>query len=195
MQQMKDGSTRTHFFNQRSSLVKRRRHDFERHPNALQIHLTAVLKCYGFARRNISFGTSLSISHLKTGSNYIPNGQSARRIIWEIEYTVHAMLWPAIRCLFSVNWWGIWEHVSLLILGNEIHLCGRRALKLLCSNAAWPDTGIKPHISLPHVLYAFELIFKLLCQRRKNHSLHRKLCIPFTIWKKKIYVNHKHLRL
>lgn len=106
----------------------------------MQIHLTAVLKCYGFAHRNISFGTSLPISHLKTGSNYVPNGLSARRIIWEIEYTVHATLWPTIRCLFSVNWWGIWEHVSLLILGHEIHHCGRTALKLLCSNAACPDT-------------------------------------------------------
>lgn len=116
----------------------------------MQIHLTAVLKCYGFARSTISFGTSLSISHLKTGSNYVPNGLSARRIIWEIEYTVQATLWPTIRCLFSVNWWGICEHVSLLILGNKIHCCGWTTLKLLCSNAACPDTQESNRISLHH---------------------------------------------
>lgn len=53
--------------NQRSSLVDHSRHIFERRPNALQIHLTAVLKCYGFAHSNISFGTSLNF----TSENWI----------------------------------------------------------------------------------------------------------------------------
>lgn len=73
------------------------------------------------------------------------------RTVWAQEESfgksnIHATLWPTIRCLFSVNWWGIWEHVSLLILGNEIHHCGRTVFKA----SACPDTQELNRISLYH---------------------------------------------
>lgn len=91
------------------------------------------------------------------------------------------------RCLFSVNWWRIWEHVSLLILGNEIHRCGWTALKLLCSNAACPDTQELNRISLYHtycMTFEWKSSLKVLkAQKHMHYSLHCKLCMPFTIKK------------